>query len=204
MLFSVQLVGNTMKTLPEEFKREINPLEQVPVLEVTSLVDGSVDRFAQSVAIIEYLEEAFPGTTKLYPENLKQRALARQIAEIVNSGIQPLQSLSLLRQVKNVELIAGADGESKPGNARDFASDAIVRGFVAIEALLPAATSGLFAAGTPVPTIADIFLVPQVYNANRFGIDLTPYPKINAIVEKCKDIESFKRAAPEAQPDASA
>lgn len=196
------LVGNTTKTLPEQFKNEVNPLEQVPVLEITNLVDGTVDRFAQSVAIIEYLEEAFPGTTKLFPDSLKQRALARQIAEIVNSGIQPLQALSILRQVKSVELIAGADGESRSGVARDFAIDAVHRGFVAIEALLPPANSGLFAAGTYVPTVADIFLIPQVYNAGRFGIDLVPYPKIQAIVDKCKDLEAFKRATPEAQPDA--
>eukprot|EP01033_Poteriospumella_lacustris_P000369 gene370-245_t len=196
------LVGNTTKTLPEQFKNEVNPLEQVPVLEITNLVDGTVDRFAQSVAIIEYLEEAFPGTTKLFPDSLKQRALARQLAEIVNSGIQPLQALSILRQVKSVELIAGADGESRSGVARDFAIDAVHRGFVAIEALLPPANSGLFAAGTHVPTVADIFLIPQVYNAGRFGIDLVPYPKIQAIVDKCKDLEAFKRATPEAQPDA--
>lgn len=197
------LVGNTTKTLPEEFKNEVNVLEQVPVLEITNLSDGTVDRFSQSVAIIEYLEESLPGTTKLFPENLKLRQRAREIAEIVNSGIQPLQSLSLLRQVKDVELIAGADGNPKPGNARDFASDAIIRGFVAIEKLIaPAVAAHLFAAGTPVPSVADIFLVPQVYNAKRFGIDMTPFPSIVAIAEKCKDIEAFKRAVPEAQPDA--
>jgi fumarylacetoacetase len=199
------LVGNTTKTLSSEFKNEVNPLEQIPVLEITNLIDGSVDLFAQSVAIIEYLEEALPGTTKLFPENLKQRQRARQIAEIVNSGIQPLQSLALLRQVKAVELVAGTDGQSKAGTSHEFASDAINRGFFAIESLLAElapASSPLFAAGTPVPSVADIFLVPQVYNAGRFGIDMSLYPNIQAIVEKCKDIEAFKRSVPEAQPDA--
>lgn len=177
----------------------------MPVLEITNTLDGSVDRLTQSLAIIEYLEESLPGTTKLFPANLVQRARARQIAEIVNSGIQPLQSLSLLRQVKSVELIAGADGSSKAGGARDFASDAIIRGFVAVEAVLTELapiSSPLFAAGTTAPSIADICLVPQVYNAKRFGIDMTPFPHIQSIVEKCSGIEAFKRAEPEAQPDA--
>lgn len=198
-------MGNTTQTLSSEFKKSSNPLEQVPVLEITNTLDGSIDRLTQSVAIIEYLEEALPGTVKLFPVNLVQRARARQIVEIVNSGIQPLQSLSLLRQVKTVELVAGVDGISKAGGARDFASDAIIRGFVAIEAILAdlaPASSPLFAAGTLTPSVADIFIVPQVYNAKRFGIDMTPYPHIQAIVDKCSGIEAFKRAEPEAQSDA--
>jgi maleylpyruvate isomerase len=191
------LVNNTTNTLPAEYHAK-NPLEQVPLLEVTE-EDGSVFSLTQSLAIIEYLEETFPGKTAVLPRHPAARARARQIAEIVNSGIQPLQNLSVLRQVKQVELVGSAGAVS---DSRAFGTAAIVSGLSAIESLVPPASSGLFAAGTDHPSIADICLVPQVYNAKRFNIDLTPYPNIVAIVSKCEALPSFQRASPEAQPDA--
>jgi len=200
------LVGNTTTTLSSDFKTHHNPLEQVPVLEITNTLTGSVDHLTQSVAIIEYLEESsLPGTMKLLPFDLKQRAHARQIVEIVNSGIQPLQSLSLLRQVKTVELVAGSNTGVAEGGAREFAIDAIIRGFTAIETILTdlaPLSSSLFAVGTLTPSIADVFIIPQVYNAKRFGIDMTSFPHIQAIVRKCSVMKAFQQAEPEAQPDA--
>ncbi len=172
------------------------------MLEIVESSQEKPTRLTQSVAIVEYLDEVHPNY-KLLPEDKLQRARARQIAEIVNSGIQPLQSLSLLRQVKSVELIGTAGNNLGP---RDFAVDAIVRGFVAIEALLEenmgGADSTLFAAGTTRPSIADVFLVPQVYNAGRFGVSMANYPRIASVVERCNQLTAFQKAAPEAQPDA--
>lgn len=201
------LVNNTINKLPAEYRAK-NPMEQVPLLEVTE-EDGSVFSLTQSLAIIEYLEEAYPGRTSIMPKTLAARARARQIAEIVNSGIQPLQNLSVLRQVKQVELVGGAGDVSATATAtatadgRAFGAAAIAAGLVSIEALVAPSASGLFAAGTDTPSIADICLVPQVYNAKRFNIDLTPYPNIVAVVAKCEALPTFQRAAPEQQPDAA-
>ena len=141
------------------------------------------------------------------PKTPAIRARARQIAEIVNSGIQPLQNLSVLRQVKQVELIGGGSDVSATATAtadgRAFGAAAIAAGLASIEALVAPSGSGLFAAGTDTPSIADICLVPQVYNAKRFNIDLTPYPNIASVVAKCEALPTFQRAAPEQQPDAT-
>ena len=126
-----------------------------------------------------------------------------QIAEIVNSGIQPLQNLSILRQIKAVEIVGNAPGVTS--DAKEFSLHVIAKGLAAIEAIVAAAApaaSGLFAAGTDAPSIADICLVPQIYNARRMGLDLTPYPTISAIAERCEALPAFQQAAPQNQPDA--
>ena len=116
-----------------------------------------------------------------------------------------MQNMSILRQVKLVELLAGADEVSQAGDGKLPATKAIVSGLTAIESIVSSVappTSNLFAAGTDRPSIADLCLVPQVYNAKRFAVDLTAYPSIVAVVSRCECLASFIKAAPENQPDA--
>jgi glutathione S-transferase len=91
------------------------------------------------------------------------------------------------------------------GDAKDFGRAAIISGLASIEAIVSAyalPSSNLFAAGTDFPTIADICLVPQVYNARRFDVDLSQYPSIMSVISKLEALSAFIQAAPENQPDA--
>jgi|LauGreDrversion2_3_1035106.scaffolds.fasta_scaffold104359_1 glutathione S-transferase len=109
-------------------------------------------------------------------------------------------------QVKTVELLAeGRTSEPETGDGRLLAKKAIANGLAAIEAivsLVAPPSSHLFAAGTDTPSVADICLVPQVYNAKRFEIDLAPFPSIAAVIARCEGLAAFIKAAPENQPDA--
>ena len=119
----------------------------------------------------------------------------------MNSGIQPLQNLSILRQIKAVEIV----GTTTTSDAKQFSIHVIQKGLAAIEALVAVYAplgSELYAAGTLAPSIADICLVPQVYNAKRMGVDMTPYPTLSAISERCEAMPAFQQAAPQNQPDA--
>lgn len=119
----------------------------------------------------------------------------------MNSGIQPLQNLSVLRQIKAVEIV----GTSAVSDAKQFGAHVIQTGLTAIEALVAQYApvgSDLYAAGTLAPSIADICLIPQVYNAKRMGVDMTPFPALSAIAEKCEAMAAFQQAAPQNQPDA--
>jgi maleylpyruvate isomerase len=169
--------------------REINPLSQVPVLE---LDDGSRPprRIAQSMAILEYLEERFPAP-RLLPEDAWERARARMLAEMVNSGIQPLQNApGVLAYVKH------ALGGDEQAFARHFVS----RGLAALERSA-LETAGAFLVGDQ-PSLADVCLVPQLFAARRFGVDLTPLPTLLAVERACEALAPFAEARPERQPDA--
>jgi maleylpyruvate isomerase len=164
-----------------------NPNKQVPTLEIVE-DDGRRVELRQSVAILEYLDERWPDPP-LLPRGLEARAAARALAELVNSGIQPLQNLSTLKKVKE------AGGDDK----------AWVRGFVhsgltAFEAQVQL-TVGKFCVGDK-PTVADCFLVPQLYSADRFGVPLDPFPVCRRILEACHELPAFTRAHPDQQPDA--
>jgi maleylacetoacetate isomerase len=169
--------------------RARNPSGYVPALEV----DGAV--LVESVAIVEWLEEAFP-TPPLLPRALLDRAHARALVETINAGTQPLQNLWVLNH------FFGPDAEAKGAWARHV----IARGLSAFEELV-ARHRGATGAGGPfsvgdAPTLADALLVPQLYNARRFQVDLAPYPHVVAIDAACAKLEAFARAHPDAQPDA--
>jgi maleylpyruvate isomerase len=160
-----------------------NPIGQIPVLE---LDDGR--HLAQSLAIIEYLEETVP-TPPLLPADPWLRGRARMIAEMVNSGIQPLQNLSTLREVKALG-----------GDERTWSQLFISRGLEAAEKAV-GPTAGRYCVGDAV-TIADICLVPQLYNARRFGVDVAHYPRLLAIDATCAALPAFHAAHPDQQVDA--
>jgi maleylpyruvate isomerase len=169
-----------------EFK-SVNPLGMVPVLEIEA--EGAVHRIAQSIAILEFLEEAHP-EPPLLPRDRYLRARARQLSEIVNSSIQPLHNLMVLRKVT----------EELGGERNPWAQDFIGRGLHAFEVLARDSAGPYAVCGHP--TFADVCLVPQLYQARRFGTDLTPYPTCLAIEAACSKLEAFAAAAPDKQPDA--
>jgi maleylpyruvate isomerase len=121
----------------------------------------------------------------------------------VNSGIAPVQNLAIIRQVKQV-VLTGDEGETVDG--RGFCKYNVQKGLAALEKLAAphysAATNAVYLGGTSAPSIADICLVPQMYNANRFGVDLTQFPTLMSIKANCDAHSCFQVAKPEAQPDA--
>jgi maleylpyruvate isomerase len=167
----------------------MNPMRQVPTLAITDDT-GARHELGQSLAILEYLEETHP-TPPLLPRDPIARARVRQLAEIVNSGIQPHQNLPVLSGVGKL----GGDG---PTWARGFITD----GLSAMEAIARR-TAGRFLVGDE-PTLADVCLVPQMYAARRFGVDLAVCPTLVRIDETCAALEAFRRAHADVQPDAPA
>jgi maleylpyruvate isomerase len=164
--------------------RDINPFSQVPTLE---LEDGR--RITQSLAILEYLEERFPDPP-LLPGDPWLRARARMLAEMVNSGIQPLQNApAVLGKVKEL-------GGDEQAWARHF----ITRGLTALERSA-AATAGTFLVGDQV-SFADVCLIPQLFAARRFGVELAPFSALLAVERACEPLAAFAAARPERQPDA--
>ncbi|HVR02710.1 MAG TPA: maleylacetoacetate isomerase [Polyangia bacterium] len=171
--------------------RDLNLAEQVPVLELDELgPEGRQRRITQSMAIIEYLEERYP-TPPLLPSEPWARARARQLAEIVNSGIQPFQNLATTKKVQAL----GVD-------PRAWLEHFISRGLAVLERAARE-TAGTFLVGEAV-TIADVYLVPQLYAARRFGVDLAPYPTLARVDVTCAALPAFQTAHADAQPDAPA
>ena len=166
----------------------LNPLRQVPVLEVEE--EGKTVCFVQSMAIIEYLDERYP-EPRLLPTSLADRAHVRALAELVNSGIQPLQNTSTFAELKKHGI------ESEPW-ARTF----IEKGLAALEALA-APRAGKFMFGD-TPTLADVYLVPQLYNARRWSVRLDAFPTLLRADANTQALPAVHAARPEAQPDAEA
>lgn len=162
-----------------------NPQGLVPWFEDEHVALG------QSLAIIEYLEEAHP-TPALLPPDLALRAYTRELAYIIACDIHPLGNLRVL---KKLHADYGMDTEGAAAWNRHW----IALGLAAFEAKI-ARTAGRFAVGD-TPGLADICLVPQLYNARRYGLDLTPYPRLVAIDATCRALPAFAQAAPENQPD---
>ncbi|MGO8969450.1 MAG: maleylacetoacetate isomerase [Myxococcaceae bacterium] len=167
----------------------LNPMQSVPLLEVED--GGRLFHLAQSMAILEYLEERWP-EPPLLPADRLARARVRQAAEIVNSGIQPYQNTSVQKHVKH-ELHA-----DEKAWARHF----IGHGLRALEALLRS-TAGRYAVGDQV-TLADCFLVPQLYHARRYEVDLESFPTLTRVEAACTALSAFQAAHPDRQPDAEA
>jgi maleylacetoacetate isomerase len=171
----------------ERSYRSVNPLGLVP-----ALVHGEVV-VAESVAICEYLEEVFPAI-RLLPDDAAGRARVRCIVQSIACEIQPLNNLAVLRYLGDA---MKQDEEAVQG----WYGHWVARGFGAIETWLDSEATGRFCHGDD-PTLADCFLVPQVYNAERFGCDLAPYPRLMRIAASCRSLDEFRRAEPENQPDA--
>lgn len=167
--------------------RARSPMGFVPCL----VINGKA--FVESVAIIELLEDLFPAP-RLYPADPFARARVRALVEVVNAGTQPLQNLSVLRHLSD-------DQEARAAWSRHF----IARGLAAFEAMMEGdareGVVGRFAYGD-APTAADCYLVPQLYNAKRFSLDLAAYPRLAAAGDELLAMDGIRRAMPENQPDA--
>ena len=178
----------TEKHLKDEFKA-INPQGLVPALEV----DGQV--LIQSPAIIEWLEETHP-TPALLPAGATERARVRALAAIVGCDIHPINNRRILEYLRK-ELGANEDAVNA------WCATWITAGFDAYEALLAADTQrGEFSFGH-TPTLADVYLIPQVESAHRFKVDLGRWPLISAVDAACAKLDAFRLAAPGLQPDAA-
>jgi maleylacetoacetate isomerase len=162
--------------------RALSPMGYVPCL----VVDGRP--LTESMAIVHLLEEAFP-TPALLPSDLFARARARQLAELVNAGIQPIQNLVVNRKVSS-------DKEAQ----RAWAAHWIARGFESVERelelLAREGLSGRHAIGDSVG-LPELWIVPQAYNARRYGVDLTPYPRLLAIESAALATEAAHAAHPD-------
>jgi maleylacetoacetate isomerase len=162
--------------------RAINPQMLVPFLE-----DGEI-AIGQSMAILEYLEEAYP-KRNLLPRDEPSRSRTRAFCNMIACDIQPLNNLRVMKFIK-AEYGADPTGE--------WYTHWIQEGFRAAEVI---AGDGPYVFGD-APTLADTFLVPQMYNARRFDVALSKFPKLLRIVDACNEMPAFIAAAPEQQPDA--
>lgn len=165
----------------------LNPQKLVPSLETEEGV------FTQSLAIIEYLEEVSP-EIPLLPTDPAGRARVRTIAQLIACDIHPLNNLRVLQYLQQ-HLGAGEAVKNA------WYIHWITEGFDALEQLLQSPQTGRFCHGDS-PTLADCCLVPQVYNARRFHMDLSPYPTLSRISAECETLPAFAAAAPENQADA--
>jgi maleylacetoacetate isomerase len=173
------------QTKPDHLAR--SPMGQVPCL----VIDGAP--YVESVAIVELLDELFP-SPRLYPEPPHARARMRALVEMINSGIQPLQN-------HHVTQFLSADGEVQ----RRWLDHFVTRGLAAVDGAMATlegeGVRGRYAFGD-APSAADVFLVPQVFSARRFHVDVARFPRVARAFEEAMKLEPFEGAAPERQPDA--
>jgi maleylacetoacetate isomerase len=166
--------------LTEEY-RKVNPMRTVPSLE---LAPGQA--LFESMAIIEYLEETHP-EPPLLPADPLGKARVRAMAQLVACEIHPLNNLRVLRYLSR-ELKVDEAGRDR------WYAHWIHEGFQALEPMLPESASFSFGSS---PTLADLFLIPQVANALRYKVDLTAYPRIRHIFDTCMQLPAFSRSHPD-------
>lgn len=165
--------------------RALNPSQLVP-----TLLDQD-QTFTQSLSILEYLEERYPAKA-LLPKDLVERAKVRAFAQSIACDIHPINNLRVLKYLQSDLAISN---EQKTLWYRHW----ILEGFHSLEMQLQH-SNGQFCFGSQ-PTFADCCLIPQVYNAKRFKIDLSAFPKIESIYQHCLTLPAFLNATPEQQPD---
>uniref|UniRef100_A0A8C1HKU5 Maleylacetoacetate isomerase n=1 Tax=Cyprinus carpio carpio TaxID=630221 RepID=A0A8C1HKU5_CYPCA len=201
----INIIKDGGQQLTDQFKA-VNPMQQVPAVTIDGITLSQSVRTAWSLllcgtqkfsyfmftlfccstqlAIIQYIEETRP-EPRLLPADPKQRAHVRIICDIIASGIQPLQNVYVIQKI----------GEEKVQWAQHF----INRGFEALEHILKQ-TAGKHCVGDEI-SMADICLVPQVYNAERFKVDMSRFPTIRRLNQTLIEIDAFKATHPSCQPD---
>lgn len=168
---------------------QLNPQELVPVLRHGARV------LRQSMAILEYLDETWPDRAPLLPADAAGRARVRALAQAVGCDVHPLNNLRVLQYLER-EM-------DQPAQAREaWVRHWIGNGLDALERMLASdPDTGRFCHGD-LPGLADCVLVPQLYNARRFGMELARWPVLARIGQACLALPAFAMAVPEAQPDA--
>ncbi|SMF35606.1 maleylacetoacetate isomerase [Tistlia consotensis] len=180
-------------SLPKGEHRSPDYLKLNPQGLLPTLVDDGV-AYGQSLAILEYLDESYPEPPFL-PDDPSGRAQVRALAQIVACEIHPLNNLRVLKYLQGTWKFSDADRDSW---YRHWIAD----GFQKFEATLAASgEAGRFCFGDH-PGLADICLVPQVFNARRFDCPLDDYPTTMAVYERCMSLEAFETTQPKYQPDA--
>ncbi len=182
----VHLTRNGGEQFSEAYKA-INPQGLVP-----TLVDGDL-HLSQSLAIVEYLDEKYPATP-LLPRDLADRAYVRQLALGISCDIHPLNNLRVLKYLTGT---LGITEEQK----NQWIAHWISSGLQAVEAELARRPAGRYCFGD-TPTLADCCLVPQVFSAQRFQVDLSACPRVLAVHANCQALPAFADAQPSRQPDA--
>ncbi|GAB1297667.1 Maleylacetoacetate isomerase [Apodemus speciosus] len=219
----INLIKDGGQQFSEDFQT-LNPMKQVPALKIDGITIG------QSLAIMEYLEETRP-VPRLLPQDAQKRAIVRMISDLIASGIQPLQNLSVLKQVGQENqmpwaqkaITSGFNGERmdrravgrqvvgwvfvlqslhKPHRLEAYGPTELSDSPVTLEKILQS-TAGKYCVGDEV-SMADVCLVPQVANAERFKVDLSPYPTISHINKALLALEAFQVSHPCRQPDTPA
>ena len=171
-------------------------MAQVPRLSWTDAA-GTRHSLTQSLALLALLSDACDakGAPSLRPADAVARARAAEIAEIIASGTQPLQNLAVVAAVRTAEV----DGQQLDGRA--FGGSAIAKGLAAVEAAVAANADRRYCVGSQL-SVADICLVPQLYNARRFEVDLALFPRLLEVEAHLQTLPPFVAAHPDAQPDA--
>ena len=166
-----------------------NTFAQVPVLEIQR--EGQSHYLSQSLAIMEFLEEHFPTENHLpiLPNSPIDKAYVRQLSEMINSGIQPIQNLAVLKKISSL-------GEDKILWARHWIQDGLEK----VEQCISQRKEYPFMFGY-TPTMADFCLLPQLYNARRFKCNLEKMPHLLKIEKRCSSLQAFEKAHPDQQPD---
>jgi maleylpyruvate isomerase len=192
---ALNLKGITAKAAPVDLRRggqSAGPYRAMAPAGLVPLWEEGGFRLGQSLAIIEYLDERVPDPP-LLPRDPRLRAICREIAFTIACDIHPLGNLRVLTKL-------GADFAADEATRQAWARHWISAGFESIEARL-AETAGRHAVGDAI-TLADVCLVPQTYNARRFELDLSPYPRIVAADAAARAHPALAAAAPEKQADA--
>jgi maleylacetoacetate isomerase len=167
---------------------KFNPQEQVP-----TLITDKGDVLVQSPAILEYLEEVYPAPP-LLPKDPIERARVRALAMVVGCDIHPIDNLRVLTYLQKSLQVS-------EGQFEDWFNHWIALGFRGLEAMLAGhPKTGKFCHGD-APGLADVYLVPQVFNSFRFKLPLAPYPTIQRIFDNCMKLPAFDAAQPKNQPD---
>ncbi|MFC4699858.1 maleylacetoacetate isomerase [Glaciecola siphonariae] len=184
----VHLVNNGGEQKSDAYQR-LNPSKLVP-----TFVDSDADiTLSQSLAIIEYLDEKYPEPCLLMPKHAQDRARVRMLAYDMACDTQPLANLRVLNRLKS-------DFDADDAAVKAWVQHWVTEGFNGLSKKIET-RAGKYAYGYQV-SLADICIVPQVYNALRFGVDMTAFPLIHKIYKNCTSLDAFAQAAPENQPDA--
>ncbi len=164
----------------------LNPQERVPII----LAEGEI--LCQSMAILEWLEECYP-ESPILPQDIHQRSACRAFANVIACDIHPLNNLSVLTELEETF-------QATPSQISAWYADWIHRGFRSLERTAAGRSSDFLFGETP--SLAEICLLPQMWNARRFEVELTEFPNLLAVEAVCQSIKAFQDARPEVQSDA--
>jgi len=202
----VHLLKNGGEQHSESYKSSLNAMAQVPSLSFVD-AEGKSHSLTQSMAIVDFLDglavASDPKSARCLvpradsPESALRRAQALEIAELINSGIQPHQNLQTLKTIKVASDPAGGAADV---DGKGYVVAKMRSGLAALEQLV-AASAGRFAVGNEV-SVADVCIIPQLYSARRFGFDVAEYPTLARVEKACEGLEFFRVAHADTQPDA--